>query len=188
MTKEAQKKKWPGWLVIVLTVAGLALLGQASKSVIDLSATPTPVPTPNEKFMKDLSDLFCLSRQGVNAYGNYICIGCANLDDIDSFLNNSEVVSIHQAKEPPKKESCDKVAKDCVKLWDQKTCTNLASQKYWIGMTKDQLVVSLGLPNEQNNTVGSWGFHTQWVYGTYGPYIYLEGKDEHNLKVTSYQN
>jgi hypothetical protein len=191
--KEQAKKDKPskgkGCLILIAILIGLGIIMGITQGVHKAYLPkPTPTPTPNPKFMSDLSDLFCISRQGINAYGRFVCAGCANLDDIHSFLNSSELITINKAERAPTKESCDNVANDCVKTWDEKTCIDIASQKYWLGMTKDQLIVSLGLPNEQNDTVGSWGFHTQWVYGTYGPYIYLEGTDKTHLKVTSYQD
>lgn len=49
-----------------------------------------------------------------------------------------------------------------------------------IGMTVEQLRMSIGRPYSINQTVGSWGVHEQWVYGW--SYIYLE-----NGVVTSWQ-
>jgi hypothetical protein len=190
---EQEQKEKPnrgkGCLVVIAIFIGLAIVMGITQGLYRASLPkPTPSPTPSAKFMSDLSDLFCLSRQGIYAYESFICMGCANLDDIHSFLNSSEPVTINKAEKAPTKESCNNVASDCVQRWDEKTCINIAAQKYWLGMTKDQLITSLGLPNQQNDTVGSWGFHTQWVYGTYGPYIYLEGTDKDHLKVTSYQD
>jgi len=47
----------------------------------------------------------------------------------------------------------------------------------WMGMTKDQLYGSWGLPNDINETAGPWGVHEQLVYnrGSYhAQYVYLE--------------
>lgn len=52
---------------------------------------------------------------------------------------------------------------------------------YWIGMTEEMALISLGSPNDNNRSVGSWGVHEQWVYN--GLYLYFE-----NGKLKSYQN
>lgn len=50
-----------------------------------------------------------------------------------------------------------------------------------IGMSECQLYAAMGLPNEQNRTVGKWGVHIQHIYG--GTYVYTE-----NGRVTSWQD
>jgi hypothetical protein len=67
--------------------------------------------------------------------------------------------------------------------WDKKECMLIIERKIWMGMSKDQLVKSWGRPNDINRTVGSWGSHEQWVYGDFGPYVYVE-----NGTVTSWQD
>ena len=52
---------------------------------------------------------------------------------------------------------------------------------YWIGMTGDMALVSLGNPWRINKSVGSWGVHEQWVYSS--TYLYFE-----NGILDSYQN
>jgi len=51
-----------------------------------------------------------------------------------------------------------------------------------IGNSECQLYASWGIPVDQNQSVGSWGVHTQHVYGS-GNYVYTE-----NGRVTSWQN
>jgi len=149
---------------------------------------PTPTPTPDPKILEDISEKFCETRQGESAYGVFFCLGCVNLDDADEYLSSGETVTIRSARVPAKKGSCDKVAKSCVDNWDTETCKKIAGKNIWLGMTKSQLIVSMGPPKDKNNSVGSWGYHSQWVYSDYGPYIYLEGEDKDNLKVTSWQD
>ncbi len=57
----------------------------------------------------------------------------------------------------------------------------LKQHYYWIGMTKEMAIISLGEPNDVNRTVGVWGVHEQWVYKNL--YLYFE-----NGKLTSYQD
>jgi hypothetical protein len=53
--------------------------------------------------------------------------------------------------------------------------------KIFIGMTKEQVVLSWGEPDDINKSVGPWGVHEQWVYNS--SYLYFE-----NERLTSYQN
>lgn len=55
-------------------------------------------------------------------------------------------------------------------------------------MDKNQLDISWGNPRDKNNTVVATGVHTQWVYGDFGAYVYLDGKPEDDLIVTSQQD
>ena len=56
-------------------------------------------------------------------------------------------------------------------------------QKIKIGMPEKILIMSWGEPIKINENVGSWGVHKQYIYGDFGPYVYVE-----NGKVTSWQD
>ena len=51
-----------------------------------------------------------------------------------------------------------------------------------MGISECQLYASWGMPEDQNRTVGGWGVHIQYVYGS-GTYVYTE-----NGRVTSWQD
>ena len=59
--------------------------------------------------------------------------------------------------------------------------TLIVAEKIKIGMTKAMVKDSWGEPEDINRTVGSWGVHEQWVYGS--NYLYFE-----NGKLTSWQD
>lgn len=146
---------------------------------------------PEEERQRKISSLankFCENRQGEYAYGYWICGGCVDLDSVVNLFASSGEVKITNAKTPPTEEICKRAAELCLQVWNEENCSGVAEQKLWIGMTDSQLYVSLGVPKDKNNTVGSWGVHSQWVYGDFGPYIYLEGKSKDNLVVTSWQD
>ena len=67
-------------------------------------------------------------------------------------------------------------------IWDDQTQADVRSGMFRIGMTKEMVQASIGYPNDINKTVGSWGVHEQWVYGT-NTYLYFE-----DGVLTSYQN
>ena len=65
---------------------------------------------------------------------------------------------------------------------------DLSRHRIVMGMSSCELVASWGWPNEQNRSVGSWGNHTQWVYGDFATsqkprFVYTE-----NDFVTSWQD
>lgn len=80
------------------------------------------------------------------------------------------------------KKKAEKKAK-LVKLYGEEIAAKITGQQYWIGMTTDMAQHSLGYPDDNNKSVGSWGVHEQWVYERYELYLYFE-----NGKLTSYQN
>jgi hypothetical protein len=63
----------------------------------------------------------------------------------------------------------------------------MAEHKLWLGMSETQLKITMGIPDDKNNTVGGWGVHSQWVYGD-STYVYLEGKNKDDMIVTSWQD
>lgn len=133
-----------------------------------------------EKRYQDLADIFCSSRS--ERYSRYI-----NLDDFSDMLESGQVTTIHNVIDrAPSKASCRRIAEQCLKHWTDEECKKMAEQKIWLGMTENQLILSWGLPKDKNNTVGVWGVSSQWVYGDFGPYVYLEGSNKEDLIVTSW--
>lgn len=68
-----------------------------------------------------------------------------------------------------------------IKKYGKVNGNKILNHYFWIGMTKDMAIESLGQPSDINKSVGSWGVHEQWVYGE--EYLYFE-----NGILTSYQN
>jgi len=135
-----------------------------------------------QRTIYDLSKTFCEERQGEYSYGMFFCNGCVNLSDI---LNNAD--KIYNAKSPASSEDCQKIAEKCLAKWNETECQEIANKRIWLGMSGLQLYLSWGIPSDQNNTVGSWGYHSQWVYGS-NQYVYLEGKTRDDAVVTSWQD
>lgn len=136
-----------------------------------------------QRKITELGDTFCKERSG--PYARYV-----NIDDfILMFEKAGEIVNLRPVgNKPPEKDKCEKVMKLCLGYWSEDDCGKIAARKIWMGMTTNQLELSWGLPNDRNETVTQWGIHTQWVYGDFGPYVYLEGKNDSDLKVTSWQD
>lgn len=138
-----------------------------------------------EKKIQELADMFCSNRSKTN-------VRYANLNDVAVWLETGQAMQIRNVyNQTPSKTSCRKVAEQCLKGlvgWSEVECKGVAGRNVWIGMTSEQLVVSQGSPKRKNNTVTVWGISTQWVYGDFGPYIYLKGDNENDLVVTSWQD
>lgn len=136
-----------------------------------------------QRKINSLVNKFCENRQGKYAYDVFFCSSCVDLNEI---LDKSDL--IHNAKSPATFENCQKIVDICLKIWSEEECQKIAEQKIWLGMSRDQLVLSWSVPKDTNDTVGSWGVHSQWVYDDFGPYVYLEGKSKSDLVVTSWQD
>jgi hypothetical protein len=68
-----------------------------------------------------------------------------------------------------------------IKKFGKENGEKINSGYYWIGMTKDMAIESLGNPETVNSSVGSWGINEQWVY--HSLYLYFD-----NGILTSYQS
>lgn len=183
-----------GWLGILFVIgivgSGMAstfnpakqLKNATSNSIVNEEQKKKEVEQHQQQ-LQELSTLFCSERSKPN-------VRAVNLADfIAMYEANGETVTLKPANGVyPTKENCQKVIEICLKLWNTEDCRNIAERKIWIGMTTDQLILSWGLPNDRNNSTYSFGVHSQWVYGTFGSYVYLEGKDKNSMKVTSWQD
>ena len=69
--------------------------------------------------------------------------------------------------------------------WPKNVLNMIAKRQINIGMTSDQLVASWGTPQAVNISTGSWGRHSQYVYGGGADrsYVYLK-----NGRVSSMQD
>lgn len=82
------------------------------------------------------------------------------------------------------KGESDELAKVYIRKYGKTTYERLRKGEYWLGMTDDMALISLGMPAKQNRTIGRWGVHEQWVYSVYDRlYLYFE-----NGVLTSYQD
>jgi TM2 domain-containing membrane protein YozV len=130
-----------------------------------------------EEYKDSLAKMFCDNRSDGKRYV-----------DLQPFTDNFKSQFTETTKQPTP-EGCKGIANYCLKVWAKKEdCENIANKKIWLGMTDLQLYYSWGLPKNKNNTVVANGVHTQWIYGDLGPYVYLEGKTDKDLKVTSWQD
>jgi hypothetical protein len=106
---------------------------------------------------------------------------------INKFIENKilEKIKLERLKQHQKeKEDADRAVEleqIYMKKFGQEVYSKLKNRHYWIGVTKEMAIVSLGTPSEINKTIGSWGVHEQWVYSNI--FLYFE-----NGSLSSYQN
>ena len=206
--KDQQHSSFPWPIVFILVIIALLIvvdspifLGKKKDTKNNQSTIQTDVNEESRKLLElekekvekakeekqqkitELGDTFCKERS--EPYARYV-----NLDDFLLMTEKSgEKVNLRPVgNKPPVRAKCDKVMEWCLSYWTEEDCTKIAGRKIWMGMTTNQLELSWGLPNDRNETVTKWGIHTQWVYGSFGPYVYLEGKNDNDLKVTSWQD
>ena len=72
--------------------------------------------------------------------------------------------------------------------WGVEEMDDVINRTYWIGMSKTELMLSVGLPNDINRENYGNGLREQWVYpkdiySINAYYFYVE-----NNKITSYQD
>lgn len=182
-------------IIVILFVLGIIgmLLSPSSNDKEELTNTNN-VTTPKSAEEAAVEEEARLKK--VVALGNTICkersssVPYMDLETLAKYIDGtktSEDRLINTAK-APSAASCEKVAELCLTVWSEDDCQKVAEKKIWIGMNNLQLSLSWGVPDDVNNTVGAWGTHSQWVYGDFGPYVYLEGENENDMLVTSWQD
>jgi len=103
----------------------------------------------------------------------------------DAQTKKDEALRIQKEKEDAK--TAERVAQekrktDLINKYGSATAQKILDRKIWLGMTSEMAIESWGKPNENNRSIGSWGVHEQWVYGS-NVFLYFE-----NGKLTSWQD
>jgi len=96
------------------------------------------------------------------------------------YINSKNCMSLSGYQKKIEQNSID--YQNMVAKYGQKNADAILNHQYWIGMTSEIARASLGSPDKNNKSVGSWGVHEQWVYENKGLYLYFE-----NGILTSYQ-
>lgn len=172
-----KKKKGIGCLGVSLIVLVLILLICIPIWINQSNTGPVPVEPITEDYKKSLAIQFCDNRSDGKRYVS-----------LEPYVNKAS--SHEYTTQKPTSESCKAAAEFCLKSWDKEECEGIANKKIWIGMTGYQLAISWGYPRDINKTVVASGVHSQYVYGDFGPYVYLEGKTDNltEMVVTSWQD
>lgn len=70
-----------------------------------------------------------------------------------------------------------------INIYGVRDGNRIFNKQFWIGMTTEMARESIGYPNSNNRSVGSWGNHEQWVYKERDLILYFE-----NGILTSWQD
>lgn len=94
----------------------------------------------------------------LNGKGKYLI----SYENFGSYVESSDRYSLAFSLTDPMKKI----------KWNQNTWEKIEKCDYWIGMTPEMAVITMGYPNDVNRSVGSWGTSEQWVYD-YGNYNFV---------------
>jgi len=83
-----------------------------------------------------------------------------HIGSLSGFVNSIWVVEDEIAKNIIANSDEDAL----IKKFGEYNYRRIQDGSYWIGMTKEMARLSLGNPDNDNRSVGSWGTHNQWVY------------------------
>jgi hypothetical protein len=100
------------------------------------------------------------------------------VDSLDIVFSNIESESIIIDSLLPERERKDSLSS---KYKKSRFKNGVINKKIKIGMTVEMVIDSWGKPEDIHRTVGNWGVHEQWIYGT--TYLYFE-----NNILTSFQD
>ena len=94
-------------------------------------------------------------------------------------FNNNEII---KSKIKSKTKTSKPKVSRLTSLYGYEIARKIENKQYWLGMTTEMAIESLGYPSDINKSVTSWGVHEQWIYDSKELYLYFE-----NGILTSYQ-
>ena len=65
--------------------------------------------------------------------------------------------------------------------WDNSIVELITDKKVKLTMSAEQVLLSWGKPQNINQSIGSYGVHEQWIYGS-GQYLYFENNVLTNMQ------
>lgn len=104
------------------------------------------------------------------------------------FVERAKVVYAQSEARCPEESTPERAAKTVRAVWStpDERMAAIVCYRIWVGMTRSQLIASLGDPNTVNRSVSGSGQREQWVYRSYygysATYVYVQ-----DGRVTSFQ-
>lgn len=161
--------------------------GNLKLNPISISDIICPVPAGTKLVIKDYSSQYFGVRMDT-LYGYIHEMWIEKNDQIKEFIKlkekeeadkkalarQNQILELEKGREEEEKY--------LIKRYGEATYLKIIMHKYWIGMSSDIALLSLGYPDSINRSVGSWGVHEQWVFNSKALYLYFE-----NEKLSSYQ-
>jgi hypothetical protein len=161
-----QESELPEGIPVVINYLGGILRDQPNLSGIELSKIPSK---DTVLVFPDYEKPFFKAQYG-NKVG-YISYG--SLEKNEKIL---DIVNKSLTKENPRLARL-------TKKFGSQAAQKILKGQYWLGMTDAMARESLGSPDSNNRSTGSWGVHEQWVYSKKNLYLYFE-----NGRLTSIQD
>jgi len=162
-------------LLVIFAAIMVAYISDKSSQVNTSNSAPSPQPI-TEEYKNSLAKMFCGNRNDGRNYLNF-----------QRFIDQTTDFEVTAVKPSP--AGCMAVTEYCLNIWEKEECENIANKKIRIGMDALQLGLSWGPPKDINSTTTTNLKRSQYVYGDFGPYVYLESRtDKDSMKVTSWQD
>jgi hypothetical protein len=136
-------------------------------------------------FLFSVQIIVSQTKDGLSKYSTFLSKNAAEkdrkADDSIRKIKFKEQIVNDELEAKRRELEASKREKEAMTKYGIKTYNKLKGGYFWIGITREMAIISLGNPIDINKTVGSWGVHEQWVYNN-NMYLYFE-----NDKLTSYQ-
>lgn len=111
-----------------------------------------------------------------------IAVSCQEAIDKSKTMDAEDKNELEKRQRQLAKEKREKQQRDAkIKSFPPDIQRCISEKKVQIGMSTEQVILSWGRPEHINRSVGKWGEHEQWVYGS--TYLYFE-----NGIMTSFQD
>lgn len=155
------------------------------EATADIGAKVRAEPKSNSTILKDIpiGKKLIITNFFENNYLGAYYEGVNGYVSKNAIVMNPEVASLIRYHDTQKKKinterlleiekSNPKLAK-LIRRFGEENAYKILKNEFWIGMTQNMAIESLGKPNDINSSKGSWGTHEQWVYRN-GLYLYFE--------------
>ena len=90
-------------------------------------------------------------------------------------LNENEMIAgILEKEEKLWEESQNSRFVQLIEIYGPELAKRIGNEEYWIGMTSEITIVSIGHPDIVNRSSGSWGVREEWIYSQKDLHLYFE--------------
>lgn len=175
-------------LTLILILIGIKSQLWLDSSIIDKLDGSTNTPQGPEAISKDklneFAKLYCDNHEDTLHLPDFTSDGMPPIHKKDLYSRKYEGGSNLTL------EDCKGVVNRMLDSYPIDEVENITEAKIWNGMTPSQALLSVGYPNDVNDTVSANFVHEQWVYGTGidNSYLYFEGASKDERKLTTWQD
>ena len=169
-----------GYPIILMSMAD----GSKTNEQNSPSNTEQDTKPISEDRLRELAQLYCDKHKDTLHLPDFTSDGMPPIHEKDLYSRKYERGSNLTL------EDCSGVINTMLKHYPVDEVEDIAGAKIWSGMTPDQALLSVGYPNDVNDTVSAGFVHEQWVYGSGidNGYLYFEGNSKDTRKLTTWQD